>query len=214
MSCNLQRGDRERRRRRIVVVSGRRCPCLLGAGVLRHCLGTLGYGVFGKLAGQQEANGSLDFATGYRRASVVVSQTRGLCSDALEDVVDEAVHDRHRLAADASIRMYLLENLVDVDGIALPSSPLALLVSSANGFRLAGSLLRSLASWLRWHFVFFVLSKEQRIMWRTASRPAFIETTSLERSRDALEIDRPTTTGRSAGGAAASRSRDTSIRPL
>jgi len=107
--------------------------------------------VLGQLAGQQEADGRLDFATGDRRTTVVVGETGRLGGDALEDVVDEAVHDRHGLAADARVGVDLLEHLVDVDGVRLSSSPLALLVSGADGLRLAGGLLRSFASWLRWH---------------------------------------------------------------
>jgi len=110
--------------------------------------------VLGELAWQQETYGRLDFAARYRRAPVVVSQTRRLGSDAFEDIVDEAVHDGHRLATNARVGVYLLQHLVDVDGVALPSSPLSLLVPRSHGFRLAGGLLRSLASWLRWHYFF------------------------------------------------------------
>jgi len=110
--------------------------------------------VLGEFTWQQKTYGRLDFTTRYRRAPVVVSKTRRLGSDAFEDVVDEAVHDGHRLATDARVGVDLLEHLVDVDGVALPSSPLSLLVASSHGFRLAGGLLRSLASWLRWHYFF------------------------------------------------------------
>ena len=126
-------------------------PDLLGARVLGDGLGALADGVLGQLAGKQQAHGRLDLATRDRRAAVVVRQTRRLGGDALEDVVDELVHDRHGLAADARIGVDLLEHLVDVDGVAFPSPPLALLVSRADGLRLAGGLLRSLACWLRRH---------------------------------------------------------------
>jgi hypothetical protein len=124
---------------------------LLGAGVLGDGLGALADGVLGELAGQQEADGGLYLAAGDRRAAVVVRQAGGLGGDALEDVVDEAVHDGHGLAADARVWVDLLEDLVDVDGVRLPSPPLALLVAGADGLRLAGGLLRSLAGWLRRH---------------------------------------------------------------
>lgn len=104
-----------------------------------------------ELAGQKEADSRLDFATRDGRAAVVVREARRFGGDALEDVVHEAVHDRHRLAADAGVGVNLLQHLVDVDGIALPSSPLALLVARSDGLRLAGGLLRSLRRWLRWH---------------------------------------------------------------
>ena len=78
-------------------------------------------------------------------------RTGSLASDALEDVVDEAVHDGHGLAADARIRMDLLEHLVDVDGVALLSPTLLFLVPGTDGLRLARCLLRSLTRRLRWH---------------------------------------------------------------
>lgn len=108
--------------------------------------------MLGQLSWKQESDGRLNFAARDSRPSVVMGQTRRLGSDTLEDVVDEAVHDRHGLAADASVRVDLFQHLVDVDSVALPSSPLAFLVAGTNGLRLAGSLLRSLASWLRWHY--------------------------------------------------------------
>ena len=124
---------------------------LLGARVLGDGLRSFADGVLGQLSGQQQAHGGLDFATGDGRSTVVVGETGCLGGYALENVVDEAVHDRHGLAADAGVRVHLLEHLVDVDGVALPSSALLLLVAGANRFGLAGRLLRSLAGWLRWH---------------------------------------------------------------
>jgi hypothetical protein len=126
---------------------------LLGAGVLGDGLGSLADGVLGQLAGQQKPDCRLYLPARDRRATVVVGQTTRLGSDTFEDVVHEAVHDRHRLAADARVGVDLLQDLVDVDGVRLPSSPLALLVASANGFRLARRLLRSLARRLRWHLL-------------------------------------------------------------
>lgn len=129
----------------------RRRLALLGARVLGDGLRTLADGVLGELSGQQEADGRLYLATGDRRTTVVVGETRRLGGDALEDVVDEAVHDGHGLAADARVGMDLLQHLVDVDGIALPSPPLALLVAGTHCLGLARGLLRTLASWFRRH---------------------------------------------------------------
>ena len=61
-------------------------------------------------------------------------QSRRLGRDALEDVVHEAVHDAHRIAADSRVRMNLLQHLVHV---------LPLLVSATSSLRLA-----------RWLFAF------------------------------------------------------------
>ena len=117
--------------------TGRR---LLAAGVLGHGLGTLADGVLGQLTWQQEAHSSLDLPTGDGRALVVVGQSGGFGGDSLKDVIDEAVHDGHGFAADAGVGVHLFEHLVDVDGIAFLSLPLALLVPSADGFRLTGFL--------------------------------------------------------------------------
>ena len=129
---------------------------LLGAGVLRYSLGSFADGVLGQLSWKQQSDGGLDFSARDRRTTVVVGKTRGFGSDALEDIVHEAVHDRHRLAADASVGMDLLQHLVDVDRVALLSSALLLLVSRTHGLSLAGCLLRSFARWLGWHVDSFI----------------------------------------------------------
>jgi len=125
---------------------------LLGAGVLGHSLSPFGHGVFGQLAGQQEPDGRLDFAARDGRAAVVVGQTAGLGSYALEDVVDEAVHDGHGLRRYACIRVDLLQHLVDVDRVRLPTAPLPLLLARSGCLRFRRSLLRSLRRWFRRHF--------------------------------------------------------------
>jgi hypothetical protein len=124
---------------------------LLGARVLGDGLGTLADGVLGQLSWQQQTNGCLNLATGDRRTTVVVGETRRLGGDALKDVVDEAVHDRHRLAADASVWVDLLQHLVDVDCVALAALAMTLLVTRADCLRLAGGFLRSLTGCFRRH---------------------------------------------------------------
>lgn len=79
-----------------------------------------------ELAGQEQPHGGLDLPRGDRRPLVVVSETRSFGGDAFEDVVHEGVHDRHGLARDTGIGMDLLENFVDIDGVAL--LPLVLLL--------------------------------------------------------------------------------------
>ena len=147
---------------------------LLGAGVLGDGLGALRHGVLGQLTGEEETDGGLNLPAGDGRATVVVGQTRGLGGDALEDVVHERVHDGHGLAGDASVGVDLLQHLVDVDGIALLPPPLALLVASAHGFRLAGCLLGSLGCGLGWH-VF-----GQRTNWLKSASPPFYMTAASE----------------------------------
>lgn len=116
---------------------------LLAAGVLGHGFGALAHSVLGKLTRQEQTDGSLDLPGGESGSPVVVCQTGGLGCDALEDVVHKRVHDRHGLAADASVGVHLLQHLVDVDGVALPPPLPALLVPTALGLCLRGGLLGS-----------------------------------------------------------------------
>ncbi|XP_030616090.1 uncharacterized protein LOC111168481 [Delphinapterus leucas] len=77
-----------------------------------RALGTLGHGVLGQLPRQQQAYGRLDLPGGDGRAFVVMRQARRLARDALEDVIDERVHDAHSLRRDAGVRVDLLQYLI------------------------------------------------------------------------------------------------------
>jgi len=92
---------------------------LLGAGVLGDGLGSLRDGVLGELTWQEEPDSGLDFPGGDGGPLVVVGKTAGLSGDALEQVVDEGVHDAHGLGGDTGVGVHLLEDLVDVGGIRL-----------------------------------------------------------------------------------------------
>ena len=107
---------------------------LLGAGVLGDSLGSLRDGVFGQLTGQEEPDSSLDLPGGDGGPLVVVGKTAGLGGDALKEIIDKRVHDAHGLGRNTSVRMHLLEDLVDVDGVGfLPLLVLlGLLVSLGN----------------------------------------------------------------------------------
>jgi hypothetical protein len=50
---------------------------------------------------------------------VVVGKAGSLRSNALKDVIDTRIHDARGLGGDASVRVDLLEDFVDVDGIRL-----------------------------------------------------------------------------------------------
>ena len=91
----------------------------LGGGELGHRLGALGDGVLRELAREDQPDGGLDLARGDGRLLVVAREPGGLEGDLLEDVVDERVHDAHRLGGDAGVRVHLLEHLVDVDLVGL-----------------------------------------------------------------------------------------------
>uniref|UniRef100_A0A9L0SAS0 Histone H2A n=1 Tax=Equus caballus TaxID=9796 RepID=A0A9L0SAS0_HORSE len=78
-------------------------------------------------------------------------QARRLARDALEDVVDERVHDAHGLGRDAGVGVDLLQHLVHVDRVALLAAALALL--AIFFLRLGHCFLRTLLrdrSGLRW----------------------------------------------------------------
>ena len=89
---------------------------LLGNGgvELGDGLGALRDSVLGKLSGKHEANGGLDLAGGEGGLLVVLGKLAGLGTDALEDVVDEGVHDGHALLGDSCVGVNLLQHLVDV----------------------------------------------------------------------------------------------------
>ena len=90
---------------------------LLGWGVLGDSLCTFGDGVLSQLSWQQKTDWGLDLARRDGWSTVVVAQLWGLVGDSLEDVVDKGVHDAHGLARDSSVRVDLLQDLVDVGGM-------------------------------------------------------------------------------------------------
>ena len=71
--------------------------------------------MLGQFTRQDQSHGRLDFSARHGRLLVVSRQFRGFSRDLFEDVVDEGVHDAHRLGGDAGVRVHLLQDLVDVD---------------------------------------------------------------------------------------------------
>ena len=112
---------------------------LLGAGVLGDGLGALRDGVLGELTGEEEPDSGLDLAGGDGGPLVVVSQTAGLGSDSLKEIVDERVHDAHGLGGDTGVGVHLLQDLVDVHGVRL--GPLLSLLLASFGLLLGWGLL-------------------------------------------------------------------------
>ena len=109
-----------------------------GGSELGDCLGALRDGMLGKLTRKKQTNCSLDLPRRQGRLLRVSRELRGLESEALEDVVDEGVHNGHASLADAGLGMDLLQYLVDVRRVGLN----ALLV------RLGASLLGGLGGFL------------------------------------------------------------------
>jgi len=105
----------------------------LGGGELGDGLGALRDGVLGKLTREHEANGGLDLARREGGLLVVGGELSSLASNALEDVVDERVHDAHALLADAGVGVDLLEHLVDVGGVGFDALLAALLLVAGGG---------------------------------------------------------------------------------
>ena len=118
---------------------------LLAAGVLGHSLGSFTDGVFGQFTGQKQPDGGLDFAGADGRFLVVVGKAGSFVGDALEYVVNERVHDAHGFAGDTSVRVNLLQHLVDVDSIAFLSLSPPLFLSFSNGLCLSGFLFAFLS---------------------------------------------------------------------
>jgi len=118
---------------------------LLGGGVLGDSLGALRHGMFGQFTGQEKPDSGLDLPGGDSGPLVVMSQAGSLSSNSLKDVIDKGVHDAHGLGGNASVRVDLLQDLVDVDGIGLLALPLGLLVSLGDILLGLAGLLGSLS---------------------------------------------------------------------
>lgn len=97
--------------------------------------------MLGQLTGQDETDRGLDLARGDGGLLVVGSKLGSLRGDALEDIVDEGVEDRHGAVGDTSVRVDLLQDLVNVGGVGLLARLGALLLVARSGGLLAGILL-------------------------------------------------------------------------
>lgn len=110
--------------------------------------------MLGQLSGEEQTDGRLDFPAGDGAALVVVGQARGFGGNALEDVVDKAVHDRHGLAADTGVGVHLFQHLVNVDAVGfLPPLLLLFLISLSDVFLGFARLFGGLSASLGRHFL-------------------------------------------------------------
>lgn len=124
---------------------------LLGAGVFGYRLGTFADSVLGQFTGQKKTDCRLDFPTGDGGPLVVVSETGSLGGDALEYVIDKAVHDAHRLGRDSRVGVDLLQHLVYVHGVAFLPLALLFLVALGDVLLCLAGFLGGLTAGLRWH---------------------------------------------------------------
>ncbi|KCV73341.1 hypothetical protein H696_00880 [Fonticula alba] len=111
-------------------------------------LGTLRDGVLGELTGEDEADGGLDLTRRDGGALGEGGQLGGLIGNALEDVVDEGVHDGHGIGTDAGLGVDLLQDTVDVGGVGLLAAGAALALAIGTTGGLGGDLGGGLAGGL------------------------------------------------------------------
>ena len=116
---------------------------LLAASVLGDSLGAFRHCVLGKFSWKKKPDSGLDFPAGDGGLLVVVSKAGSLDGDSLEDVVDERIHDAHGLAGDSSVRVHLLQHLVDVDGVGLLPALLPLFAVGGGHLGFSAGLLLS-----------------------------------------------------------------------
>merc|ERR1719500_2630202 len=94
-----------------------------------------------QLSRQLETNSSLDLTRSDGGPLVVVRKLASLSSNPLEEIVDEGVHYGHRLGGYSSVRVDLLQHLVDVDGIGLLPLLLVALGDCLGSFATLGCCL-------------------------------------------------------------------------
>ena len=82
-------------------------------------LGSFRNGVLGQFSRQHETNRGLDLSTGKGRLLVVGGQLASFGGNPFENIVNERVHNGHSLLGNSSIRVDLLEDLVDVGRVGL-----------------------------------------------------------------------------------------------
>jgi len=124
---------------------------LLGTSIFGDGFGAFTHSVLGQFSGKQKPDSSLDFPRSNGRSFVVMSQTRCLSSDTLEDIIDEAVHDAHGFTGNSSIRVNLFQYFVDVDSVAFLPLPLLFLIGLADILLSLSSFLHSFSARLGWH---------------------------------------------------------------
>lgn len=97
--------------------------------------------MLGELTGENESDSGLDLSRSDGGLLGVGGQLGGLGGDSLKDVVDKGVHDRHGSGGDTSVRVGLLQHLVDVRRVSLLSGLSSLLLLAGGGGGLLASLL-------------------------------------------------------------------------
>jgi hypothetical protein len=115
------------------------------SGELGDGLGSFRDGVLGQLTGEDEFDGSLNFAGAHGVSTVVADQAGGFDGESVERVGNEGVHDGHGLLGDSGFGVDLLQHLVDVDAERFNSLSGSLLFNSLDVLGGGGGLSG-------WHF--------------------------------------------------------------
>ena len=108
-------------------------------------LGSFGDSVLGQFTGEDEFDGSLDFAGAHGVSLVVSDEAGSFGGESVERVRHERVHDGHGLLGDSGFRVHLLQHLVDVDAEGFDSLFGSLLLDSLD-------VLGGRGGFLGWHF--------------------------------------------------------------
>jgi len=97
--------------------------CLVSFHLRRTELGdgfrSFRHSVLGEFTREHETDRGLDLAAAESRLLVVSGELSGFRGDALENVINETVHNGHSLLGDTSVGVNLLEHLVDVRRVRL-----------------------------------------------------------------------------------------------
>ena len=78
--------------------------------------------MLGQFPRQVKPYSCLDFPARNGVLSVVVGKSGGLSGNTLKYIIHKGIHDAHGLGGDASVRVNLFEDLVDVNGVTLLST--------------------------------------------------------------------------------------------
>lgn len=98
----------------------RTMTCIFNGGCkLGDCLGALGNGMFGKLSGKTRTDGRLNITSRQHGATADATELVGTFDQSLDEVMAQRVGLGHSSRADASVRMNLLQDLVDVGLVAI-----------------------------------------------------------------------------------------------
>ena len=86
---------------------------------LRHCLRSLRNRMLGQFSRENQTNSSLNLSSPHSALVVHTSQMTSLCHDSLENVRNKRVHHSHSLLRNSTLRMHLLQNLVNIGSIGI-----------------------------------------------------------------------------------------------